>query len=251
MKPQTQQDEHTRATNTTSDPSCEQQEALPSPLNNPTSQTCAAPSSNGIDVRRMLEDLDLEKMAETPITPGTIWSYAETDTPVNNELELIVERPAKLRKPGQKEFFQAWGNESQWGNFRFLECGDGQDKALYFCTPAVLKDQSIFGLTSLRKIVPCINQGGEVFFWPVPVDAPCGKTALHFVRKAKADWKRVRWEKKISDYITEFPRVPILDIPMWPENWEKILPQLEETLLRQHFSSLEDPEIQKLRGIHD
>jgi hypothetical protein len=199
----------------------------------------------------MLEDLDLEKMAETPLTPESIWSYAEADSPVNNELELIVERPAKLRKPGKLEYFQTWGDECNWRNFRFLEIGDGQDKALYICTPAVLTDQSIFGLTSLRKIVPCITQGGEVFFWPIPVGAPCGKTALYFARKAMTVWRRVRWEKKIPDYISETPRIPIPDMPMWPASWEELKRQLEETLSRQMFSSLEDPIIQNLRGVHD
>ena len=130
--------------------------------------------------------------------------------------KLLLRIP--VRKPNKQEFYRVSVDPDYRLICAIFELKDEQE--VYLVTPAALHALA----EDLRhvELVLCINRQGAIFFWPVPVPAPDGRTnswhqsAREAAALAKDGWIRMVANMSEGSYSVYRATGAIPD-PVWPE----------------------------------
>jgi hypothetical protein len=180
-----------------------------------------------------------------PFDPANLrLSQAFTQTVGVKKLLLTI----PVRKPSPQDFVRVHPSPDFRGDFPIIDLKD--DREEYIVTAGLVDELS----TELvaKTLFTAINRQGVVFFWPVRLPGPDGKTndwwhsAREAAELATRNWVRVKANTSLGAYDVSAAQ-SVISEPTWPEHdfWSLIKIAFRDHLI----TSLDHPVIQRLRGL--
>ena len=182
--------------------------------------------------------------APNPFDPDSLRITGDIST-VGAE-KVLLQVP--VRKPSNQEYFRVISDTNYWLTCAVLEMK--ADHEFYVVTPDAL--HILAEDVKLVDLRLCLNRMGTVFFWPVPVVGPDGRTnswhesSREVAKLAVDSWLRMVANMSEGGYSVYRATGNIPD-PVWPD---KTMAELLELTLKdgKRIDSEDHPIVQQLRG---
>jgi hypothetical protein len=151
-----------------------------------------------------------------------------------------------VRKPGSKLFFRAHPDKS------FCIYGvsalEDSERNIYLLEPGFNVPEDIARFVYHVNLVACVTHKGGIFVWPFKDSTnDWSKSAMAVLRKARAEWVRLRPNLDVSCYMTEAAPPELAAVkPKWPDvTFEQILDNAFDGRI---VSDANNPVVRELQG---
>ena len=194
-----------------------------------------------------LQAVNVEASANTsdPFDPANL-RLSQSFTETVGVKKLL--RTVPVRKPSPQDFVRVHPDPAYRENFPIIELKDEREE--YIITSALVPE--LVGEFVTKTLFTAINRQGVVFFWPVRLPGPDGKSnewwnsARDAAELATTSWVRVKANMSLGAYDISQAQSAISE-PEWPEEdfWSLIRLAFRDHLI----TTIDHSVIKRLRGL--